>query len=169
MLRCPVQARNPNAERSLYECMHSLYPPPLPHAAKGTLPMPRFLRDIAGVRLIVDRYDPQVWHAVIGKQRYHLRERGGTVLLYVEDGRLLGHFTDWDPAVAGARAHAEAAGTLRPAPFQVHLPSPGTDVHPATFDQADNAGTAWADGSPRFNANLSVRQARSILPVRGTP
>jgi len=83
--------------------------------------MPRFLRDIAGIRLIVDRYDLHVWHAVIGKQRYHLRERGGAVLLYAEDGHLLGRFADWDPAVAGARAHAEAAGTLRPAPFRVHL------------------------------------------------
>jgi len=83
--------------------------------------MPRFLRDIAGIRLIVDRYDPQVWHGMVGKQRYHLRERGGAVLLYAEHGQLLGHFTDWDPAVAGARAHAEATGTLRPAPFRVHL------------------------------------------------
>jgi len=80
---------------------------------KGTLPMPRLLQYVSGVRLVVDVYDHRLWHFTIRGRRFDLRERGGSYVLQTDDGTKLGSFDDWDRAIVIARDHAHRAITER--------------------------------------------------------
>ena len=83
--------------------------------------MPRLLQYVSGIRLTVDRYDHRLWHFMIQRRRYDLRERGGSYVVQAEDGTKLGTFDDWSKAVASAREHAHRAITER---IPVIPPSP---------------------------------------------
>lgn len=83
--------------------------------------MPRYLRDVSGVRLIVDRYDLRLWHFAIHGVRYDLHERGGRFLLRTANGAPLGRFADWTEAIAGARRHAGALTATRETPRRTVL------------------------------------------------
>jgi hypothetical protein len=93
----------------------------IPMKMKGSLPMPRMLQYVSGVRLIIDLYDSRLWHFTIHGKRYDLRARGGAFTLHADDGTLLGRFHDWSPAVAHAREHAHTAATERLPVIPPHL------------------------------------------------
>ena len=93
---------------------------------KGTLPMPRQLQYVAGVRLIEDAYDRWQWHFVIARKRFALRARGGAYVLCSDDGMRLGTFDDVSRAVARAREHAQTANTERLLTSPLHPRRPTT-------------------------------------------
>ncbi len=83
--------------------------------------MARQLHYVSGVRLIVDPYDIRLWHFTMQGKRYDVRTKGGAFLLSTDDGTLLGRYTDWSRAIAGAREHAHSAATERLPAIPAHM------------------------------------------------